>query len=333
MYSSDNNYTSIVGVSITSLLENNKEFTNIYIYFIDCGLTEESKKILLKLVKKYNRIITFHPLKDVIVHYEINAPKPSYYGRLFAPFITKADKILYLDCDLLIVDSLKELWNTNIKGYSLAAVQGPGASAENRAKLNITPETRYINSGMLLINLNYWRKYNITEKLIDYLNRNGEIPPYHDQNIINAVCYRDMLIIHPKYNLLWSMMCCKPKDICRLNKIQYYYNDKEIENAINHPVIIHFSNSIYGRPWRKGCHHKYKKRYLYYKQISPWRNEPLLTNQISLFRKIRNMIYRCSGSKTYYFLQVIERIIIKRIIPYLPFKHLTTWIKTYMNGN
>lgn len=55
------------------------------------------------------------------------------------------------------------LWQTDLTGYGMAAVQGSGASAENRAKLNIPFETRYINSGMLLINLDYWREHQLTK--------------------------------------------------------------------------------------------------------------------------------------------------------------------------
>lgn len=333
MYSSDDNYTSIVGVSLISLLENNMDFDKITIHFIDCGLSEKSKSILREIVLKYNRIVIFHPLENVISYYTINAPKPSYYGRLFAPFFINDDKILYLDCDLLIVNSLMSLWQTDLTGYCMAAVQGPGASAENRAKLNIPFETRYINSGMLLINLDYWREHHLTEKLVNYLNKHGEIPPYHDQNIINAICYRNTLIVHPRYNLLWSMMCCKPKDICRLNKIKHYYTDEEIRSAIREPVIIHFSNSIYGRPWKVVCHHKYKHMYMYYRALSPWKNEPLSANTISSFRKFRNSFYRILPSRFYYYAQITERWIIQNVIPLLPKSKITNWIKTYMNGN
>ena len=332
LYSSDEGYVPIAGVSIISLLENNKEISEIAIHYIDCGLSEQSRKVLRKIALKYKREIIFYPLEEVLSYYTINAPKPSYYGRLLAPFFIKSDKVLYLDCDLLVVDSLKTLWDTDVKDYSMAAVQGPGISAQNRAKLNIPADTRYINSGMLLINLDYWRKHQTAEKLIDYLNKNGEIPPYHDQNIINAICCSDTLIIHPRYNLLWSMMCCKPKDICKLNKIPNYYTDEEINSAINNPVIIHFSNSIYGRPWKKGCHHKYRKAYMYYRRLSPWKNEPLTDNNLSKFRKLRNAVYRVLPSRAYYLAQATERWIVENCILRLPDNRLSNWVKTYMNG-
>lgn len=332
LYSSNDAYVSIVGVSIVSLLENNKDIDEIEIHFIDCGLKEKSIHILQDLVLQYGRVIYFHLLKDVIEFHKINAPNPSYYGRLFATNMTCDDKILYLDSDLLIVDSLIELWETNITDYSIAAVQGPGISLENRNKLNFPDSSRYINSGMMLINLAYWKKHNLTQKMLDFLDKHGEIPPYHDQNIINAICYSSVLILHPKYNLLWSMMCCKPREICKLNQIKTYYSDEDIITAVKKPVIIHFSNSIYGRPWKKGCHHKYKNLYLHYKQLSPWKSEPLLDNNISTFRKIRNRIYCILPSRLYYLLQILERWTIQSVLPWLPFQKLNKWINTYMNG-
>ena len=332
LYSSNDAYVSVAGVSIVSLLENNREIEAIEIHFIDCGLKEKSIHILQELVFQYQRVICFHTLEDIIACYKLNVPNPSYYGRLFATNMTCDDKILYLDSDLLIVDSLIDLWKTDITGYSIAAVQGPGISLENRDKLNFPDTRRYINSGMMLINMNYWREHNLSQKMTDFLNKYGEIPPYHDQNIINAICHSSTLILHPKYNLLWSMMCCKPREICKLNQIRNYYSDEEITSAIKYPVIIHFSNSIYGRPWKKGCHHKYKDLYLYYKQLSPWKDKSLDENNMPVFRKIRNCIYCILPSRLYYLLQVFERWMIQMVLPNLPFKKLNQWIKTYMNG-
>lgn len=332
LYSSDNGYISVVGISIISLLENNKDVEQITIYMIDCGISSESIELLVNIVNDYGRQIVFRKLEEIIEIKKINAPKVSYYGRLFAPYLTDASKILYLDCDMIIAGSLRTLWEIDVTDYGIAAVQGPGISKENRQKLEFPEEFRYINSGMLLMNLDFWREKQWTSKLIDYLNEKGEIPPYHDQNIINAICYRNILIIEPKYNLLWSMMACKPKEMMRLNNIVHYYSEQEIKEAIKNPIIIHFSNSIYGRPWQKGCNHKYRKVYMKYRNISPWKDEPLESKKINGFRKFRNLLYVCLPSKLYYFAQKMERFMIREVLPKLPMKKTNSWIEKYMNG-
>lgn len=332
LYSSDDAYVSEAGVSIISLLENNKDFDAVTIHYIDCGLSGNSKEILEGIVRGYGREIIFYPLGKVLEFYTINAPKPSYYGRLLAPFFIDADKVLYLDCDLLITSPLEDLWNTDVENYALAAVQDAGILPENLSRLNIPSDARYINSGMLLINLKYWREHDTAGKLIDYLNKNGEIPPYHDQNIINAVCYDETLIIPPKYNLLWSMLCAKPGDIRKLNKIPVYYTDEEIKDAVNNPVIIHFSYSIYGRPWKEGCHHRYKELYLHYRKLSPWGGEPLEKNNISAFRKFRNALYRALPGRAYCTVQRFERWLIKNVVLKLPENKFSSWVGNYTNG-
>jgi len=334
LYSADNNYTDILGISIISLLENNKDFGEIVVYVIDCGIEAESISVLKNIVENnYSRKIVFYKLRWITDNYEINAPKKSYYGRFFAPIICDDDRILYLDCDVIVNNDLCALWKTDIEGYKIGAVQGPGISRENREKLNIQEEYRYINSGVMLINLDEWRKTNLTEQLINYLAVKGEIPPYHDQNIINALCYDSTYILKPQYNLLWSMMCCKPKDICKLNIISEYYTDEEIKYAIENPIIIHFSNSIYGRPWKMGCKHKYKDVFIKYKDISPWEKSELKKNNISNLKKIRYFIYRNVPSKIYVMLQRIERFFVKKIVPLLPNTKSTDSIQNYMNGN
>lgn len=334
LYSTDDRYAAVAGVSIISLLENSKAFAAIRIYYIDCGLTEERKLTLKEIVAGYGRELVFVSLNEILSQHTINAPNPSYYGRFLAPFFVEEDKLLYLDADLLIVDSVMDLWATNVDGYSIAAVQTCGLSPDNRAKLDIPKDSRYINSGMLLLNLKYWRTYHITEKLLDYLSVHGEIPPYHDQNILNTICYAHTKILHPRYNLIWGMIHCKPNDICKLNKMTFYYTKEEIETALKDPCIIHFSNSIYGRPWNKGCKHPHKDLYLKYRSLSPWKNTPLGESKISGFRKIRNDIYSIVPSKVYCVAQRIERCILKNIVPVLPSSwKAVNWVRNYMNGN
>ena len=334
LYSADDNYTDILGISIISLLENNKHFNEIFIYVIYCGIKKESiEKLRHIVIDTYHRNMVFYKLSLITDNYEINAPKKSYYGRFFAPIICEENTILYLDCDVIINNDLCPLWETDIRDYKIGAVQGPGISKENRDKLNISKEYRYINSGVLLINLEEWRKTGLTDQLLHYLAEKGEIPPYHDQNIINALCYDSTLILEPHFNLLWSMMCCRPKDICKLNCISEYYTEEEIKYAIENPTIIHFSNSIYGRPWKKGCTHKYKDIFIKYKNISPWANNALKDNKISILKKIRYFIYRKAPSKIYIILQRIERFYIKKIVPLLPNTKSTRFIQNYMNGN
>ncbi|MCM1568100.1 MAG: glycosyltransferase family 8 protein [Roseburia sp.] len=332
LYSLNNRYVPVAGVSIVSLLENNKDVQEIHIFLIDCGMTDESKKILSDLVGNYNRMIKFIPLDDLVNDGDLNAPNKSYYGRFFGTQITEEDRLLYLDCDLLINGSLEELYQTEMHDAWIAGVQGPGASYECRQRIGFPEEKQYLNTGMLLMNLKAWRAEKVTEKLVDFLNLHGEIPPYHDQNIINAVCYDHMLVLEPKYNLLWSMMCCKPKHICRLNKIKKYYTDAQIQEAVKAPVIIHFSNSIYGRPWYRNCKHPYKELFIKYRNLSPWEGEPLPESGLSFFRRFRNAVYRNVPSYIYYLLHVIEKKVLKSILPKLPIKNLKQWVAHYMNG-
>lgn len=78
-------------------------------------------------------------------------------------------RVIYLDSDTLVLGSLKELWDTNLNQLALAGVQdtvSPNPSYFER--LQYAPSYNYINGGVLLLNLAYWRKHNIEQQCIKY---------------------------------------------------------------------------------------------------------------------------------------------------------------------
>ena len=87
------------------------------------------------------------------------------YYRLLAPRLlpTSLGKVLYLDCDIIVRRSLRELWNTDITGCALAAVPDL-CEKENGKALDLPIGAKYFNSGVLLINLWFWRENNVPER-------------------------------------------------------------------------------------------------------------------------------------------------------------------------
>jgi lipopolysaccharide biosynthesis glycosyltransferase len=202
------------------------------------------------------------------------------------------EKALYLDVDIVVSGNIRELWKKDISDYSLAAVQ------DSILSYNIVKDyigydyyqEGYINSGVLLINLAYWREHNIQQKLTDYLNTHSVKLP--DQDAINAILHGTIKFIHPRWNAQASYFTLPPRVV--LSQKKY------IKKLWKEAIIIHFTGPF--KAWYRECANPYKHLYEKYLDFTPWKRTPSLylkswfEGNIFIFLcYIRNMMaYLCS---------------------------------------
>lgn len=263
LYSTDENYARHCGASIYSLFNTNLEIDEIQVFIVENQLSSNTKEIIINIAKKFSRQIKFINIKDLCRKFEKNNNFPeSAFCRLFAEDIdSNIDKILYLDCDTIVNSSLKELWNINIDNYYIAAVQDPIQSF-NVELIGLQKEYRYVNSGVLLINLKNWRKYGLKEKFIRSMREyNGKVP-HNDQGVINIVCQKNILYLSPKYNYMPEMINMTSRQLKRIYKMKEFYEESELNEARQNPCIIHYITKWYNRPWFKSCTHPLKDKYI-----------------------------------------------------------------------
>jgi len=115
-----------------------------------------------------------------------------YYPKL----LPKLNKVIHLDVDTIVCDSLKDFWETDVTGKWIAAVPEYTA-VHSQLKLygNI-----YYNAGVMLINLAQMRKDNISDTMAQFLN---EVPqPFADQDAWNKYgIEQDKIVVAPaRYN-------------------------------------------------------------------------------------------------------------------------------------
>lgn len=308
VYSTDKNYCMHLGISIVSLLENNTEFDDIEIYVIEREIGSNNKKILFNIVNKYNRKILFIKFSDVESRIKLNlsSSKPrSIYARLFISNLIpeRIEKVLYLDCDTIINKSLCKVWNTDIENYYVAGVQDI-VSNKYKSIIGMKENDKYINSGVLLINLKKWRMMDIEERFLDFIELyKGEVP-HHDQGVINGVCKGNIFILDPQYNVNTNCYLFNNDEIKDIYKIKNYYEKDKVEYGKNNPTILHFTPGFMNRPWVKGCKHPKRELYLKYKRETCWKNIgleedkrnwkiKLLSNLYYILpRKVFNTIYK-----------------------------------------
>ena len=304
-YSTDNNYVKYLGISMISLLENNRNL-EINIYIIDNGINDKNKELLNNIAKNYNAKITYLDFKALTKNLKTDNTYPvSSYGRIFLS-VLNLDKIIYLDCDSIIADSLEDLDNIDISDYYIAGVQDTVTNFF-KTSIGLNKDDRYINAGMLVINLKKWREDKIEEKCLQYIDKCKGSVPHHDQGTINAICSSKMLILHPKYNLMTPMFY-KAEQNKKLYDMKEYYEQKELDEAIQNPVFIHYTNGFFNRPWNADCTHPLKNIFLKYMNMSPWKGQ-IEENKLNKNAQIMKKLHKILPFNIYC---IFSKIIMKR---------------------
>ena len=252
VFATDRGYLQHLTVALTSLLENN---SGMNIYVINTDISADDWKKLEKIFVGKDSILIDSKIDDSQIESLITRSyftKATYY-RLFIPGIVKEDRALYLDVDIVVNQRIDDLYNTEISNTFIAAVDD--MDIKNFHDLGMEHSAKYFNSGVMLINLEYWRTYNVKEKVIEFLDRKQEVLKCHDQDGLNSVINGNWLELHPKYNLHTMLF--------------EYASVLPIKEAIDNPVIIHYTGS--SKPWHLGDHHPYKHLYWKYLRMTPYK--------------------------------------------------------------
>lgn len=131
--------------------------------------------------------------------------KEAYY-RIFAPFYLPEhlNRILYLDPDITIIGKIGELYNMDLQeNCFVGASHGiPVSQFVNRLRLKMCRGSKYINSGVLLMNLEQLRKEHSAGEILRYIDKNGDKLYFADQDVINGMYSKKTVYFSPlKYNL------------------------------------------------------------------------------------------------------------------------------------
>lgn len=275
------------GVMICSVCMNNQETDIVFHVITDGSLTDAHRRDLKAILRAFvDKEIVFYTFDD---NQKIETFPPGFYTlstvtyyRLFiAEILSKyINKALYLDCDMIVRHSLMPLWNIDLEGYALGAVYDTyeDSSVYNRLEY---PSTRgYFNAGMLLVNLDYWRKNRVIDDFMAFMQNHHEKIKWHDQDVLNTVFSDLKLLLPAKFNVQHSMLWKSPND-------SFYTHKSEIEEALNDPVILHFTGE---KPWKvyQRRPHPFSSSFLKYQNMTKWKG--MKYENRSIKRQIKNFV-------------------------------------------
>ena len=276
LYPFDNTYAPYGGISLTSLLENNKAADAVHVYVLGFDLGEDTKEKLQKTVDRYGRDLTL--LDPSGVEAKIKSLKlPSYRGasvavaRLFvSEFIPNdVDRLLYLDSDTIITGDLRGLFNADLNGKPVGMVCD-SVPRDYKKCMGFAPEEDYYNGGMILYDMPAWREKKCTERIIDHVENVRSRYEALDQDLINIVLKGEIERLDLRYNFQPFHRVYPAKAYLKAYGEKGYYDGDTIREASEHAAILHAFRYLGVFPWHKGTLHPYASEYEHYKQLSLW---------------------------------------------------------------
>lgn len=276
LYPFDNNYAPYAGISITSLLMNNQHADEINVFILGFNLSEENIVLLRKTVEQYDRNIFFIDGTDVSRRID-ELQLPSYRGasvaaaRLFiSDFLADFDgRIIYLDSDTLIVGDLEELMSEELSGCAVG-MSLDSVGRDSKCNIGIKCEEPYYNAGVILYDLKIWKEKKCTERIVEHIQNVRSNYEALDQDLINKSIGEDIKTLSPRYNLQPFHVCFSSREYKRAYGLIGYYNEVEIQEAVESPVIYHCFRYINTFPWHLNSIHPHKYMFEQYKQQSFW---------------------------------------------------------------
>lgn len=265
-----------MGISIISLFENNKSLHELEVYLLGEKISNENKDMLKSIGEKYNRkVMVIDVPKFNIPDSIVSKRWPlSAFTRLFAGQLLPVDikKILYLDCDTIISGDISLLENWNMEGKIFCGIKDCIGKTYKR-NIGLKGNDAYINAGVLLINLEKLRNFEMDKTINEYMAKYEKLISYADQDILNGIFNKEIGYLPPKYDVMTIDVAHTYDEIKILRRPTNFYSQEEINDAVNDPRIIHYTtNMLVVRPWFKHSDHPLREQFEKYRKISPWNN-------------------------------------------------------------
>jgi lipopolysaccharide biosynthesis glycosyltransferase len=286
----DTGYAPHAATVMESIIQNCPEKLDFVVIYYD--LNKEMQDILSKHFLNKVKSLEFVKLNDeIFTSIEIiKAPKRfqnfNIYLRIFTPqLLTDDEHVIYLDCDIIVQDNILNILNDADLSMPLCAVTEYNPAYKFRdltifkaiekprinpwiveafwyrtyCDLELNHSASYFNSGVMIINLAYWRKNKVTKKTLNFLLAYPERIYNPDQDALNHVLNGNYYALDPK----WNSAC---------GSLLANYSAEKLTAAIAHPSIIHVGTAL--KTWCYACYNTQGQNlYWRYRRFTPWKKK------------------------------------------------------------
>ncbi len=259
-YAINEPYVDYCIVSMLSVVTNNSG-SEIDFHILTDRLSDNSKAKLRQAVKAHSTTHIYEIANSKVANLEVGNFNRNIWLRIFLPeqLDIKIERVLYLDTDTIVCGDISELFSMDLERCSIAAsmdIMGYYNTVYQR--LDYPKEYGYICSGVMVMNLKYFRDHNLTDKILEYAQKHPQLLAFPDQDAINAVCHTTMKLLPIKFDILAPFFTDKEF----IGK-----HEPEVRDILADPRIIHYGGC---NPWKKETrvHHFQEKEFWKYASMA-----------------------------------------------------------------
>jgi lipopolysaccharide biosynthesis glycosyltransferase len=269
----DANYLAPASAVIRSCLVHSNGRSLQFEIIHDESLSRDDRQRLQAMCVEAGALVNLHLMDERRLR---GLPAVDRFGsivwwRLLLPeLLEHVDRLLYLDCDTLVLSSLDPLWREDLGTSPLAAVANvvEPRMREHVGTLGIAYPGGFFNAGVLLLQLDRMRDERSTEELLDYSLRHQKMLLWNDQDALNVVFKERWHSLHPRWNAqnnLWSWR----------DWAIDVFGPRTVDEAVRAPVIRHFEGPSVAKPWHYLCPVPHRDVYLEMLAQTPWAGAPM----------------------------------------------------------
>ena len=288
---SDNNFVQHLAVTIASILDNAKTSKVVDIYILNDGsISEKNKNKIQKLTKlKAESSINFIDIdgsifSNMFIRRKSHFTLATYYRFLLQDLFPQLSKIIYLDCDLVVLTDIENLYNVDLEGNYIAAVKDI-IGISNKYRLGLNHD--YCNAGVMIFDLNKFRENDIQKQLFDCAETMGNKLLWQDQDVLNIVLNGKIKIL----DLSWNLQCVYDGDVTD-------FTEKELTEAKENLKILHY---IGKKPWTPLTDKYRGDLYFKYLELTDYKNFKTIFNIKTFIYKLFHVCNLGQYKKVYIF--------------------------------
>lgn len=271
----DSKYAQHAAVAMVSVLTHTANPAAVQFYLIADELSDADKAKLTATVTKFHSQLVFASIKDDSLKNSYtsgNLTRAAYF-RLDIPNVlpSEVQKVIYLDCDLLVLADVAELWQLDIGAAPLAATVDFGilVSARKRAEKTSSfgwqPADSYFNSGVLILNLAKWREYGYAKKVLELVATKKY--RHHDQDALNDIFKGQWYKLPLRWNVIPPVFNMTLRVVVRDE-----FRHAAVE-ALKNIAIIHYAGGY--KPWEYQKYEGFNDEYYTCLAQSAYKDAPM----------------------------------------------------------
>lgn len=248
-------YSLPLGVMLHSLCRHMEHPENLKVFLVDGGISDRSKSRIRRIVNGFGSAIEFLKPLQIEIERISYLTQEAAYRLMFPSLLPNVDRLIYLDCDLLVFADLMPLWNCefDLLGASLDLLT-PRLSDQvsNHEQFVSHAVSPAFNSGVLIMNLAALRSSKTMKECFSLLTGpSHKEMNFMDQSVLNIVFHRDRTWIPLQWNFPSSHLKI-PFDELEEERLEALSSTGEdYLKAQTHFKILHFMGRI--KPWMPSC--------------------------------------------------------------------------------